>query len=387
MNKKLLIGVAAILTAIVAFSPLIGKPRGIGAETPKGLATTCKAAMLLDSNTGTVVFEKNVNDRLQIASMVKIMTLGLAFDEIEKREIPLDTVVTASENAAAMGGSQAFLDANADYRLDELLKSIVVASANDSCVAVAEYLFGSVDMFVSAMNDRATELGLSNTHFVNCTGLPQDGQYSCAADVAVMFKKLMAHEKFYDYAKVWMYDFAHPSGRVTGLTNTNKLIRFYDGCDGGKTGYTTQARSCITVTAKRGDTRLICVAIGAENSKTRNKEVSEMLNYGFANYKTVYAVRKGEVIGEYAVSGGKTDKITVVAAADSTAFVKSGEKCEITLRPDIKSLNAPVKTNSVVGGIDILVNGKEFAKVDAVAQNGCAKKGYKDILDDFITEW
>ncbi len=390
MNKKILVGIAAILTAIIAFTPIVSGTRAmhaVHADEPQGLAKTCKAAMLIDSNTGSVVFEKNIEEHLQIASMVKIMTLGLAFDEIEKRGIAFDTVVTASENAASMGGSQAFLDANADYRLDELLKSIVVASANDSCVAVAEFLYGSVDGFVAAMNDRVKELGLSDTNFVNCTGLPQDGQYSCAKDVAVMFKQLAKHEKFFEFAKVWMYDFQHPSGRVTGLTNTNKLIRFYDGCDGGKTGYTDLARSCITVTAKRGDTRLICVAIGAENSKTRNKEVSEMLNYGFANYKTVYAVNKGDPIGEYAVDGGKTDKIAVVAAEDCTAFLKNGDKDEVTLEFDIGNISAPVKVGDKVGIVNIYIGGKKYAEVDAVAKDKCDKKGYIDILEDFIEEW
>ena len=386
MNKKILICLAGLLTAIIAFSPLLGRAVA-HADNVQGLATTCKSAMLLDANTGTVVYEKNTKQHLPIASMVKIMTLSLAFDEIAKREVPLDTIVTASENAASMGGSQAFLDANANYRLDELLKSIVVASANDSCVAVAEYLYGSVDAFVSAMNERASALGLNDTKFVNCTGLPKEGQYSCAADVAVMFKDLMRHEKFYEYAKVWMYDFSHPGGRVTGLTNTNKLIRFYDGCDGGKTGYTDEARSCITVTAKRGDTRLICVAIGAENSKTRNKEVSEMLNYGFANYKTVYAVQKCEVLGEYSVDGGKTDKITAVAEQDYTVFVKSGEKSDVTLQIDIDTLNAPIAQGQKVGTVNILINGEKCGSVNAVAQNACQKKGYKDILDDFIAEW
>ena len=388
MNKKLLIGIAAVLTAVIAFTPLFGRiPARAYAEQPKGLATTCKAAMLLDADTGAVVFEKNTEQHLQIASMVKIMTLTVAFDEIEKRDLSFDTVVSASENAASMGGSQAFLDANADYRLDELLKSIVVASANDSCVAVAEYLFGSVEGFVSAMNERAVALGMTNTCFVNCTGLPQDGQYSCAKDVAVMFKQLMTHEKFYEYAKVWMYDFVHPSGRVTGLTNTNKLIRFYDGCDGGKTGYTDAARSCITVTAKRNDTRLICVAIGAENSKTRNKEVSEMLNYGFANYKTVCAVEKDELIGEYAVNGGKTDSVSVVAATDCKAFVKNGDKDEITLKFDIGEIAAPVKAGDKVGTIEVYLGGDLYAEIDAVAKGDCDKKGYIDILDDFVSEW
>ncbi len=237
------------------------------------------------------------------------------------------------------------------------------------------------------MNERAQKLGLTDTKFVNCTGLPQAGQYSCAADVAAMFKLLTEHERFFDYAKVWMYDFQHPSGRVTGLTNTNKLIKFYEGCDGGKTGYTDEARSCITVTAKRGDTRLICVAIGAENSKTRNKEVSEMLNYGFANYKTVYAARKGEVIGEFAVANGKTDKITVVLEKDCSAFIASGEQSEFSLEPQINKLTAPVKSGDVVGKVIIKLNGNDFAEVNAIAQNGCAQKGYKDILDDFISKW
>lgn len=387
MNKKLMIGIALLLTALFAFVPIGKAAVGAAAETSDALAQSSKAAILLDADTGTVVYEKNTKTHLPIASMVKIMTLGLAFEQIEARELPLDTVITASENAASMGGSQAFLDAGGNYRLDELLKSIIVASANDSCVAVAEYLYGSVDAFASAMNDKAGELGLADTVFVNCTGLPHDGQYSCASDVATMFSQLIGHEKFFEYAKVWMYDFVHPDGRVTQLTNTNKLVRFYDGCDGGKTGYTNEARSCVTVTAKRGDTRLICVSIGAENSKTRNKEVSELLNYGFSNYKTVFALRRGDVVGEFAVSNGKTDKITVVADDDCSAFVKSGEKCELTVEPIIGELCAPIAENDVVGEINVLMNGQKYATVGAVAQNSCDKKGYLDIVDDFISNW
>ena len=389
MKKRSRKGLTALLVAMISLLPFASWAFGATAHADSGvqLASTSKAAMLLDSATGTVVFEKNTTEHLPIANMVKIMTLGVAFDEIERREIPLDTVVTASENAASMGGSQAFLDANADYRLDELLKSIVVASANDSCVAVAEHLYGSVDAFVDVMNDRAAEWGMTDTHFVNCTGLPKDGQYSCAKDVAVMFGKLIRHEKFFDYAGVWMYDFAHPGGRVTSLTNTNKLIRFYEGCDGGKTGYTDAARSCITVTAKRGDTRLICVTIGAENSKTRNKEVSEMLNYGFANYKTVYAVHGGDVVGEFDVTNGKTDRITVAASDDYTVFVKSGEPCEISLKAQIDSLHAPVAVGDVVGKVVVEINGEERGSVNAIAMTGCDKKGYADILDEFIENW
>ncbi|MCH5163003.1 MAG: D-alanyl-D-alanine carboxypeptidase [Clostridiales bacterium] len=390
MNKKIMIFVAAFLAALIALAPLIGgRSEAViaHAENDSVLAKTSKAALLMDADTGTVVFEKNVDEHLPIASMVKIMTLSLAFDEIERRGIDYETMITASENAASMGGSQAFLDANAEYRLDELLKSIVVASANDSCVAIAEHLFGSVDAFVAEMNKRAAEWGMENTAFVNCTGLPQDGQYCCARDVAVMFKKLIEHERFFDYAKVWMYDFEHPSGRTTQLTNTNKLIRFYDGCDGGKTGYTDAARSCITVTAKRGDTRLICVSIGAENSKTRNKEVSEMLNYGFANYKTVFAVKRGDEIGEFKVENGKKPTVKVKAESTSSAFIKIGDAAELTVQPVIKTIHAPIKAGEKVGELKIMLNGEEYATVNAIAASSCEKKGYLDIVDDFIGAW
>ncbi len=387
MNKKLMIGIVALLTALFVFVPLGSASMRIAGAESTNFAKTSKAAILLDADTGTVVFEKNTEERLPIASMVKIMTLGIAFDEIEKRDLPLDTLVTVSENAASMGGSQAFLDANGTYKLGELLKSIVVASANDSCVAVAEHLYGSVDMFVAEMNKRAKEWGMENTAFSNCTGLPKDGQYSCAKDVAVMFGKLMPHKEFFDYAKVWMYDFEHPSGRVTGLTNTNKLIRFYDGCDGGKTGYTDAARSCVTVTAKRGGTRLICCVIGAENSKTRNKEVSELLNYGFANYCTKPAVRKGDVIGSFRVENGKREEISVVADENVSVFVKTGDNTEITTEYSVGEIKAPVKAGDVVGELTVKVDGNAYKTVSLVASEDCEKKGYRDIIEDFIAEW
>lgn len=388
MKKKIYIAFAAVFAAVAALTSVLGARAAVRASAEEiALAKTCKSALIVDCDTGSVVFEKNTKEHLPIASMVKIMTLSLAFDEIEKREIPLDTTVVASENAASMGGSQAFLDANGEYRLDELLKSIVVASANDSCVAVAEYLYGSVDAFVAEMNSRAAEWNMTDTAFVNCTGLPKEGGYSCAADVAVMFKKLTEHSKFFEYAGEWMYDFVHPDGRITQLTNTNKLIRYYDGCDGGKTGYTDAARSCITVTAKRGDTRLICVAVGAENSKTRNKEVSEMLNYGFANYETKYAVRAGDEIGEYDVINGKVDTVKVVAESSGTVFAKRGDGGEITLEYLIDEIKAPIAAGDKVGEIVIKVNGEEHSRVSAVAAGDCGKRGYLDIVKDFIGEW
>ncbi len=385
MNKKILIGLSVLLTVIMAFSPFAARA---GAESASAaLAPTSKAAILFDAQTGTVVFEKNTEEHLPIASMVKIMTLDIAFDEIQKRGIPYDTMITVSDNAASMGGSQAFLDANKQYRLDELIKSVIVASANDSCVAIAEYLYGSVDAFVARMNDRAKELGMNDTAFTNCTGLPKDGQYCCAKDVAAMFSDLIKHEKFFEYSKVWMYDFEHPDGRVTSLTNTNKLVRFYNGCDGGKTGYTDAARSCIAVTAKRGDTRLICVSVGAENSKARNKEVSEMLNYGFANYKTVYAAHAGDIVCDVEVENGKTPSIRAAVKDDFTVFTKAGEECELTLQPNIGAVKAPVAVGDVIGSVDIIRGGEKIGEAEVIAADACEKKGYLDIVDDFIENW
>ncbi|MCL2797950.1 MAG: D-alanyl-D-alanine carboxypeptidase, partial [Firmicutes bacterium] len=222
------------------------------ANAGEKLAVSARSALLVDYHTGTVVYEYNPTQHLPIASMVKIMTLGIIFDEIEKGGISFDTDVTASANAGAMGGSQAFLDANATYKAGELIKSIIVASANDSCVAMAEHIAGSTEEFVTRMNDKAAALGMSDTHFVNCTGLPAPGAYSCARDVGTMTRELLRHDGFYQFSTVWMFDFVHPGGRFTSLSNTNKLLKGYAGCDGGKTGFTTEAMYCLSATAKRG---------------------------------------------------------------------------------------------------------------------------------------
>ena len=260
-TKKLIVTSLAILLAAAA---LFSVPRALetsaaGAE----INVAARAAMLLDCDSGSVVYAQNETLRTPIASMVKIMTLDIAFDELEAGRLDCSEMISVSENASGMGGSQAFLRAYGKYDAGELLRSIVVASANDSCVAIAERIAGTVDAFVARMNDKAKALGMSDTAFVNCTGLPAEGQYSCAKDVAVMSRELFSHRKFFEYAGTWMYDFRHPDGATTLLTNTNKLIKSYTGCDGGKTGFTGEAMSCLSATAKRGNTRLISIVLGA----------------------------------------------------------------------------------------------------------------------------
>ena len=244
----------------------------------------CKAAFLMEEQSGEQLFAKNETARLPIASMCKIMTLLLALEAADAGELRYDEEIVVSERAAGMGGSQVFLGAGLCYRADELLKSIAVCSANDSCVAIAERLAGSEGAFCTEMNARAAELGAENTLFANCTGLPKEPQYSCAKDVALMLRALHAHEKYREYCKIRVEDFAHPDGRTTQMTNTNKLVRAYRGCDSGKTGFTNEAGFCLAAAAERGGMRVISVVIGADSSERRFQAASSLFDHAFDNF-------------------------------------------------------------------------------------------------------
>ena len=383
MKKKIFLSLILSLLVLVAsaFSP-------VSAVASGEISVNAKAAILMDADSGTVVFEKAPTERLQIASMVKIMTLNLIFEEIEKGNLSYDTLVTASEHATSMGGSQAFLDTNCQYKVSELIKSIIVASANDSCVAMAEHISGSVPAFVDKMNEKASQIGMENTLFVNCTGLPAPNQYSCASDVAKMMKRLISHDGFFDFSKIWTFDFCHPSGRVTELANTNKLVRFYEGCDGGKTGFTSEALSCLSATAVRGETRFICVVIGAPSSKERNAQVSSLFNYGFANFENKTYYTEGEVISDSVkVENGKANVVTGVVSKNLSAFVKKGENTNFVVNSEFYDLKAPVKRGEVIGEVKI-INGEEIiSSASILAAESVEKKGYNDILHDIAEKW
>ena len=347
-----------------------------------------RAAMLLDYDTGTVIYEQNSTERQPIASMVKIMTLLLAFEQADSGLLDYEEEVSVSQTASSMGGSQAFLDAGSSYKVNDLLQSIVVASANDSCVAIAEKIDGSVDAFVSRMNKRAAELGMENTCFVNCTGLPSSGQYSCAKDVAAMSRELFSHKKFFEYSGIWMYDFAHPGGRTTRLTNTNKLIKAYEGCDGGKTGFTNEAMSCLSATAKRGNTRLMSIVIGATDSKTRNAQICKLFNYGFAGYETKEVIKGGEKLSEpICVKGGKEKTVEAAYQSSVYMFGKKGSTSDYEITYEIPSATAPVAENDILGKAVVSVDGKSVGEASVVAVSKSDKMGYIDIVDEFIAEW
>ena len=346
-----------------------------------------RAYVLLSADSGDVLGSENAQKHTQIASMVKIMTLNIIFERIENGSLSVDDMISVSDYAASMGGSQAFLEAGGVYKVDELIKSIVVASANDSCVAMAEHISGSVEGFVCLMNEKASEYEMENTKFVNCTGLPDQDQYSCAEDVGKMFMKLIEKPEFFEYSGIWMFDFVHLGGRVTSLSNTNKLVRFYQGCDGGKTGYTSEAGSCLAATAKRGDTRFVAIVVGAENSKTRNAEVSKMFNYAFANYKNVKVLDKEEEIGKFAVSGSKEKEVGYRAASDRGILEDIAAKPDITY--DYVSFNpvAPIKAGDEIGRVVVLKNGEKIMEEKLLAMSDINRRTFKDLLDEITENW
>lgn len=375
MRKKLLILLFCFVMILAVIVP-------VTACAESAPIVSAKEAILM-SEDGQVLFEHNSTEKRPIASMTKIMTLLRVYDALDSGKVSLNDDVVVSQRASSMGGSQVFLDANATYKLDNLIKSIVICSANDSCVAVAEHVDGSVENFVDEMNAKAKELGLVATNFENCTGLPAVSQYSCAKDVGVMFSKLITHPHYFECANIWMEDFVHPSGRVTGMTNTNKLVRFYDGCDGGKTGYTSEAQHCLSATAKRGDTRVIAVVVGAPDSKTRFKEVSDMFNYAFANYESKVYLDNRANVGEIQIVGGKCKFAEVEADGKLVSFGKKGSS-DCTVEYELSAtVKAPAKKGDKAGVAKLLdKNGKVVSQVDVVMSCDVEAKTFWDYVKE-----
>ena len=354
-----------------------------------GIDVKSKAAFLMDSKTKTVVYSKNETEKLPIASMCKIMTLLICFDSIDEGIVSIDDTITVSKNASGMGGSQVFLEENADYLVGELIKAIVVASANDACVALAESISGSEELFVEKMNDKARELNMLNTNFVNCTGLPKPGQYSCAIDVATMFNELLTHEEYFRFSKIWTDKIKHPNERFTDISNTNKLIRFYNGCDSGKTGYTAEAGHCLAASAIRNGMRLVSVVISSPDSKTRFKEVSSMFNYGFANYTNKQIIDNTKPLDLVAkIDGGKKENIEVVAEKPFYIFSKKDEKRSVELDfVPLQTIKAPVKKGDVLGELHIYENGAEISLINVLANEDVNAKTYFDVVCDIGKNW
>lgn len=322
------------------------------------LAPNSKSAILLEQSTEKILFEKNSNEKLAPASMTKVMSMLLIMEAIDSGKINFTDKVTISENAASMGGSQVFLEAGEEYTVEELLKGIAIASGNDAVVAMAEKVAGSVDTFVKMMNDKAQQLGLKNTNFVNPHGLDEENHYTTAHDMAIMAKELLNYQKILEFTSVYEYYMPKPDGSTTWLVNTNRLVRFYDGVDGLKTGFTTNAGYCLTATARKNSLRLVSVVMGVETSDKRSSDTVKLLDYGFNTYKLKIILTKEEKLGKVRIENGKQDYGTVVLVNDATELLKvTEEENEYTFNIKMdKKIKAPIKNGDVIGSVEIIDN-------------------------------
>lgn len=341
-----------------------------------------KAYLLMDYNTNTVLLSKNETEHLQVASMVKLMTSLITIEKIQAGELSLDQKVMVSEYAASMEGSQAFLDANHEYKVDDLLKSVIVASANDSSVVLAEAISGSEDNFVVLMNEKAKELGMNDTLYSNATGLEYGTQYSCAKDIATLLKEEIKHELYFKYSKIWMDEIVHDNGRKTELVNTNILTRKFFGCDIGKTGFTDEAGYCLSASALKNNMRLISVVIGAKSTKDRFDISASLLNYGFANYENKLVLDSSKPIENKINLKNCKEKELEISVKDNFYYLsKKGEKGEFKFKYELpKNIKAPIKQNDKVGKVYVVLDGTVIGEIDIVSLKDYNKITYKDNL-------
>ena len=338
-----------------------------------------KALLLMEFSTGKILFAENEREHLPIASVTKVISTLLVMEALDSGKITLDDVVTVSEHAAGMGGSQIFLEPNETMTVNDLLKSLVVVSANDATVALGEYICGSEAAFVAAMNERAKALGCENSNFVNTNGLPVEGQYSCALDVAIITRELMKHEKIFDYTGIWMDTIRNGA---FGLANTNKLVRFYKGATGMKTGFTGEAKYCLSGTAKRDGMHLIAVVLGASTSEKRFSAAKGLLDYGFANYSVI--TPEVPELSPVPIGRGVKNELNCESGQASILLEKgagTNVESKIIINEDIK---APINQGDVIGRIEYHKNGVEIAREDIIATETVDEVSYKSVLAEIF---
>lgn len=347
MMKNLLHRIVYILLALSLFLPTFA----MAEESELNLASDAKSAILIERDTGSILYDKNSDEKLPPASMTKIMTMILIMEAIDKGNLMLDEKVRTSEYAASMGGSQIFLEPGEEMTVEQMLKGIAIASGNDASVAMAERIAGSEENFVKMMNEKVKELGLKDTHFVNPTGLPAKDHFSTAHDMALMAKELLKYELITKFTSLYEDYLREGTDKKFWLVNTNRLVKFYPGVDGLKTGYTSEAKYCLTATAKKDNMRVIAVVMGASTPKDRNAQVTKMLDYAFSQYKTHPMLERSAVVSKVKVSKGATKTIDAVTSESISVLTKKGETVddvtqEIVLKDDVK---APVKKGDEIG--------------------------------------
>ena len=365
--------------AFILFLIILFIPRIKAAEL--SFASNAKSAILIEASTGKILYEKNADEKLVPASMTKMMSMLLILEAIENGVLKWDQIITVSENASGMGGSQILLETGEKMSVKDLFKGVAIASGNDAVVALSEAIYGSESVFVDHMNKKAKTLGLKNTNFKNPHGLDTADHYSSAHDMALIAKELSKHEEVFKYTSVYDDYLRQNTDRKIWLVNTNKLVRFYDGVDGLKTGFTDGAGYCITATAKKNGMRIIAVVMGEPTSKMRNKEISEMLDYAFAQYKIRNLLKGKKSLGKYRVDSGKEEYVNVIPNEEVTVINKRGEDLKnINYKVYINDLKAPIKKGDSVGNLKIFENGKFIRNINLTVDKNISKINFIELF-------
>lgn len=374
----------AILLSVIMMCGILGISASAENESTMPIDVKAKSAVLMDQTTGRVLMKMNENEKIYPASATKIMSMLLVAEAIDSNTIRLTDEVPASTNASKKGGSQIWLKEGETMTVDELLKATAVYSANDACTALGEYIAGSDEGFVMMMNERAGELGMKNTHFDNCTGLDDTSQthLTTAYDIALMSRELMKHQFIQQYTKIWMDSLR---GGKTELVNTNKLIRFYEGATGLKTGTTSKAGCCISATATRNGTSLIAVVMGADNSKDRFEGAKAMLNWGFANYETVTPQIDKSLITDVNIIMGEERTLTPQISGDSKFLIPKGKAKNLTQEIDLAAaVEAPVESNQTLGTVTVKLDGQKLGEYKLTAPHYVERLSFKTVFARLI---
>lgn len=345
-------------------------------------APTAKSAILVDNLSGKVLYEKNADEKLAPASMTKLASMLIVMEAIDNGSLKFEDKVTISEEAANMGGSQVFLQAGEVYTVYDLLKSVAIASGNDAVVALAEKVGGSVGGFVDMINKRLKELGATNTNFVNPHGLDAEGHYSTARDMSIIARELLKHEKILEFTSIYEEYLEKNDGSRIWLVNTNRLVRFYDGVDGLKTGFTTTAGYCLTATAKKDNFRLISVVMGEDTTENRSSDTVKLLNYGFNTFKINIIKTKGTILGKVRIEQGKEDSVNITLLSDATELLKNTDPIsEYKFNVKVKTIKAPAKNGDIVGTAEIIdQDGNIVDEVDVTVEKEIKKANILDYL-------
>ncbi len=359
-----------LLSAAVCFIVLITSGFSSMAEETV-LELSAPSAILIEASTGQVLYEKNSHDRRPPASVTKVMTMLLVMEAIDSGKISMDDMVRCSEKAASMGGSQVYLEPNEEMSVHDMLKAVAVASGNDAAAALGEFVAGSLEGFVSMMNERAKELGMNDTTFINCNGLDAEGHLTSAFDIALMSKELISHQAIFDFTTIWMDSLR--DGKF-GLVNTNKLIRFYEGATGLKTGSTGEAKYCISASAKRNGMDLIAVILGAPSSKERFADASKLLDYGFANYAIANSLISEEDLGKIKLLKGVKSELELTTPGGYNVLVSKSKVNDIEKRVTLpETVEAPIASGEKVGEISFYIDGQQIGGTDIIAKENAPK--------------